>query len=337
MTTALLLLTLFSIDVDTWRHGGQPSVDTLYAQSNGAPSELLDRVCAQKDCHTSRLYWYTDLEEAKAAAKTLGRPILSLYLLGRLDEELSCANSRFFRVMLYSDPAISSILRDRYVLYWHSVRPVPRVTIDMGDGRKIQQTITGNSVHYLLDADGRVLDALPGLYSPRAFRAQLEEWLTLDRASLRQYHASRAIVAVGRGPLKPTAQDASRRAVTKAITERPLLKQLTLGARVPEVTVVAAPDDVVFQAVVFSDESLALMRTKQPLTPELMENLRRAVATDTVVNRGLHAIIHQWFAAGQVQDLASLNERVYAELFLTPSDDPWLGLKPDSAFAAIGK
>ncbi len=38
---------------------------------------------------------------------------------------------------------------------------------------------------------------------------------------------------------------------------------------------------------------------------------------------------------GQVKDLDSLNERVYAELFLTPSDDPWLGLSPSSIFTAI--
>src|SRR5215212_5897657 len=141
--TALLSMPAFADDVELLRGGGQSSVDALYAKANGAPDELLDKVCAQKDCHTSRLFWYTDLDEAKAAAHALGRPILSLYMLGRLDEELSCANSRFFRVMLYSDPVIATILRDRYVLYWHSVRPVPLVTIDMGDGRKIQQTITG--------------------------------------------------------------------------------------------------------------------------------------------------------------------------------------------------
>ena len=67
-----------------------------------------------------------------------------------------------------------------------------------------------------------------------------------------------------------------------------------------------------------------------------MTSLRRSVATDTVFNDvQLHRRIHEWFAAGEVEDLASLNERVYAELFLTPSDDPWLGLNPSSVFTAI--
>jgi hypothetical protein len=330
MSTALLLLALLSADVNLQRLGGQSSVDALHA--SGAPDELLDRVCAQKDCRTSRLFWHTDLDEAKDAARRLGRPILSLYLLGRLDEELSCANSRFFRVMLYSDPAISALLREKYVLHWHSVRPVPQVTIEMGDGRKIRQTITGNSVHYLLGADGTVLDALPGLRSPRAFREQLEEWLTVDPAKVREYHAGRAdIELLTVTNTTPIAIDAGALAQTKIAIERPLLRQLTLGTRVPEIPFEVTED------VVFSAPSLALMRTKQPLTKELMANLRRTVAADTRVNDEMHGVIHGWLAAGEVRDLASLNERIYAELFLTPSDDPWLGLNPSSAFAAIGE
>jgi len=333
MRTALLLTALLTLpvtandEVAQWRLGGQTSVDSLVA--NGAADDLLDRVCGQKDCRASRLFWYTDLGEAKAAAKDSGRPILSLYLLGRLDEELSCANSRFFRVMLYSDPAISSILRERYILYWHSVRPVPHVTIDMGDGRKIRQTITGNSIHYLLDADGTVLDGLPGLSSPQAFRAQLEEWLRLDRAKLREYHIARAAVAYELAMNRPAAKDAAMRAMSKSAIERPLLQALT-GERLPDPEL-----EVTIENIAFHPASLALMRTKQPLTDELMKNLRRSVALDTLLNRELHGIIHEWFALGQVKDLASLNERVYAELFLTPSDDPWLGLKPSSIFAAL--
>ncbi len=99
-----------------------------------------------------QLYWYTNLEQAKAAAKVSGKPILSLRLLGKLDQDLSCANSRFFRVALYPNAAISKELRDKYILHWQSVRPAPKITIDFGDGRKLERTITGNSIHYILDA-----------------------------------------------------------------------------------------------------------------------------------------------------------------------------------------
>ncbi len=70
-------------------------------------------------------------------------------------------------------PRSASFLRQGFVLYWSSERPVPRVTIDFGDGRKLERTTTGNSAHYVLDADGNVLDVLPGLYAPAVFQAEL--------------------------------------------------------------------------------------------------------------------------------------------------------------------
>src|SRR5262249_54793450 len=68
-------------------------------------------------------------------------------------------------------------LRDNFVLHWQSVRPVPRVTIDFGDGRTLKRTITGNSAHYALASDGTVLDSLPGLYGPQQFL----KWLQATR------------------------------------------------------------------------------------------------------------------------------------------------------------
>jgi hypothetical protein len=162
----------------------------------------LDSVSGQRDCQASHLFWYTDMEQAKAAANATGKPILSLRLLGRLDEEYSCANSRFFRTTLYANTEVSQYLRDHFILHWKSVRPVPRITIDFGDGRKIERTVTGNSIHYILSPDGEPVDALPGLYGPKAFLKGLAEgqqaalkYAALDSsvkiAWLRQYHNER--------------------------------------------------------------------------------------------------------------------------------------------------
>src|SRR5215831_2157714 len=149
----------------------------------GAPSNerwnrialALNRVGGQYDNYASGLYWYTNLEKAKAAARASGKPILSLRLLGRLDEDLSCANSRYFRTTLYPSAEINQLLKERFVLHWQSVRPAPKVTIEFGDGRKLQRTITGNSLHYVLDSDGRLVDALPGLYSAGVFVRELQQ------------------------------------------------------------------------------------------------------------------------------------------------------------------
>ena len=134
----------------------------------------IDAAANQRDAYASGLYWHKDLSEAKTEAVRTGRRILSLRLLGNLDEEYSCANSRFFRTLLYPDPSFADYVRKHYVLHWKSVRPAPLITIDMGDGRRIKRTITGNSIHYVLDADGHVLDALPGVYSPAAFLQALK-------------------------------------------------------------------------------------------------------------------------------------------------------------------
>ncbi len=132
-------------------------------------AKALDTVAMQKDVYASKLFWHKDLEKAQAEAKRTKKPILSLRLLGNLNEELSCANSRFFRAILYPNSQISNYLQTNYVLHWQSERPAPKITIDFGDGRKIERTITGNSIHYVLDKDGKVVDALSGLNSPQVF------------------------------------------------------------------------------------------------------------------------------------------------------------------------
>jgi hypothetical protein len=146
------------------------------ANPSAAPDEqwqriaaALDTVAQQKNSYIAGLYWHTDLEAAKKASAETGKPILSLRLLGKLTDEFSCANSRFFRTVLYPNDAVAATLRERFVLHWQSVRPVPVVTIDFGDGRKLERTLTGNSIHYILDSHARPLDALPGLYGPQAF------------------------------------------------------------------------------------------------------------------------------------------------------------------------
>ncbi len=135
----------------------------------------IDAAAHQRDAAWSGLYWYTSLPEALAAAKREGKPVLSLRLLGRLDEELSCANSRFFRTALYANAAVSDELRRNWILHWESVRPAPKVTIDFGDGRTLVRTVAGNSLHYVLDADGKAHDVIPGLWGSGDFLRRLRE------------------------------------------------------------------------------------------------------------------------------------------------------------------
>jgi hypothetical protein len=337
----------------------------------------LDALCKQKDCYAARLYWYTDIEQAKAAAQASHKPILSLRLLGNLDEDLSCANSRFFRITLYANQEVSSYLRDNFILHWKSVRPVPKVTIDFGDGRKLERTVTGNSIHYILDSEGRVIDALPGLYGAKAFLRELRRAEGITKLSgkdrekiLVEYHRARIkeiatemnndFAKVGLidpsgkatgddGSKLPTAVQAARMVITKLGTERSLLGGLARG-RVLQVR----PEDIVWMRVAATHledarldaNSKALMRNKNPevfASSEQLEyavlSLENTIAADTARNEYLfHARIHEWLMNdGMSNDVERLNETVYATLFLTPNSDIWLGLHPTEVYTGIEK
>ncbi len=366
----------------------------------------IDQVGGQRGCSVSRLYWYTDLDKAEAEAKRTGRPILSLRMLGKLTDEYSCANSRFFRTALYSNKEIGDFLRTNFVLHWQSVRPVPRVTIDFGDGRKLERTLTGNSAHYVLTSDGTPLDVLPGLYSPLAFRQWLTEMKTFharyvatpvaDRvATLKAFHQKqemevlqrwdRDIERLGAQRIElvssrindamkdtrdaeqaasnvsdaPPAAVAAQRAVNKRAVEVPILRFANLGGTWME----RGMDDDLWKAVAdlhrsevkLDDSSVAVMGREFPraavagklaVTKSRQENpLFRMVRTfedsmtlDTVRNEYLlHRRVHEKFAkdATPPRDVDGLNEWVYAELFLTPSRDPWLGLAPNDVYTAL--
>jgi hypothetical protein len=368
------------------RAQGQAGLDALLSthstglQAGTNPArgirEAIDEVGQQKDCHASRLYWYTDLDSAIAAAKQAGKPILSLRLLGKLNEELSCANSRFFRTTLYANTEVSKVLRDRFILHWQSVRPAPRITVDFGDGRKIERTITGNSIHYVLDADGNPIDALPGLYGGKAFITALsraEEVASKLRNAgseretlLRAFHQERleaiatewardladAGAVMTPLPVAPITAAKDVRLTAAAVTpSSEYLQQLReastdgFWARMA----VAHSTDAVLDA-----GSRALIAQKNPNAWQagrlavskavvenpmlrLVRNLQRSIAEDTVRNEYLlHSQIHRWFADGQYpRRLDALNTKVYAELFLTPNSDPWLGLAEVDAFSAL--
>ena len=212
-----------------------------YIRKHGSfASTTLDAICAQKDAHTALLYWFTDLDAAIAEARRTKRPILSLRLLGRLDEELSCANSRFFRKSLYIDPGINRVLRDRFVLHWQSVRPVPKVTIDFGNGKTLVKTLTGNSTHLVLDSAGHPVDALPGLFSAEVFAQLLSRAYAMamgkreQLASAHRRELDRPVIA-RRAPA-PRSFDASKLAMTKHVVEFPVLRNVSMDVSADTVT-----------------------------------------------------------------------------------------------------
>lgn len=376
---------------------GPPQPDESWLRLRAA----LDAVGQQRDCFASGLFWYTDFAKAKAAAQAQNKPILSLRLLGKLNEEFSCANSRFFRTTLYANAAVAQYLSDHFILHWQSVRPVPRVTIDFGDGRKLERTITGNSIHYVLSPDGGVMDALPGLYGAKAFVRGLQRAtaLTKDasakspeerRTLLAAYHQERlaaltaeleqdlqqvsaatatpppdvsmtpAVLTFAPQPV-PMATTAARVAGAKGNVEKPILYRTTPGPTAAPRNDHADFDDATWKKIaarhaedaILDHGAKTLIQVKGPnaleasrvaLSKSFVEDpmlrklraMERSISEDTVRNEYvLHRQIHAWLASQPVPAVDQLNSRVYAELFLTPDSDPWLGLLPADAYAAL--
>jgi hypothetical protein len=332
----------------------------IAAHRKGAPTDehwkrigaALDHVSGQYDDYSSGLFWYTDLEKAKAAAQSSGKPILSLRLLGRLDEDLSCANSRFFRTTLYPNAEISALLKDRFILHWESVRPAPRVTIDFGDGRTLERTITGNSIHYVLDQNGVVVDALPGLYSAQVFATELNLAAAAASASPKDYAAHRK--ATQTRLLKAWADDLVTIHVKLSLSQTPPgqeLERLTNDSAWQQISRLHT-DAVAFDAGTrevmarkFPDAGTAAriaVAKSMAETPMMraFRNLQNTVSLDTVRNNYLLrtkilAFLNDPY--GKSLSLRDINDWAYAEVFLTPNEDPWLGLAPNDVFAAIDK
>lgn len=361
---------------------------------------VIDQVGGARYSTVSRLYWHTNLPRARAEARTTGRPILSLRMMGMLTDEFSCANSRFFRTALYANKQISEYLRDKYVLHWKSVRPVPRVTVDYGDGRKLERTLTGNSIHYVMTSDGEVIDGLPGLYGPAPFLAWLKEMHSLGTAVnemegdgaqvsdfLKRWHRQklaevtqrwqadlRKIAADepaedavpppadqaerdGKVDPAPAAHRAAAFTVNKNRIEGRLIGNVTFAPVSVEATNLETWEKIAALhagKVKLDDASVRLIRSENPTAAEsswlaflkrsvedpvarMVAEFESSMALDTVRNEyELHRKLHQWFAEGTAAaDAEELNEQVYAELFLTPSSDPWIGLVPKDVYTGL--
>ena len=138
--------------------------------------------------------------------------------------------------MLLSDSHIIQMINSEFVACWETVRPVPKVSIDFGNGKKMQRTLMGNTVLYICYPDGQVVDALPGVYRPVDFTPLAEAALSFMRSPqmtaatpetrtklLAEWHRTRFAANV--------LGERRRMTFSKAAVETPLLNALgALGA-----------------------------------------------------------------------------------------------------------
>ena len=83
--------------------------------------------------------------------------------------------------MLFSRKEIADFINQTFEPVWESVRAVPIVRVDFGNGRVITRTLHGNIATYVCDSGGRVLDVLPGIYEPGSYVDRQNE--TIDKVA----------------------------------------------------------------------------------------------------------------------------------------------------------
>ena len=215
--------------------------------------------------------------------------------------------------MLFSSTEVAKQINDMFEPAWESVRPVPMVSIDFGNGAKITRTLHGNIATYVCTADGKVIDVLPGIYAPYVYTQRLAGMASLHALiknarpdnvadKLQSYHAF-GITSLKQAGSKPGLDLAD---MGKAMVENPL-KRL---ARLQSMPAPASP------------AAAGPWRTKAEEIAGWKE-----LADDTRINETTRRLqIHTFLAGRAPLTPANMVKWLYREVLHADLDDPYLGL-----------
>lgn len=280
--------------------------------------------------------WYDSLAEAKAEARRAGKPILLLSMFGRLDEEMACANARTLRATLFKDPLFQELVGKDVVPAWEMVREVPKIEIDLGDGKKVRRTVRGNAVMYLLDPSGHVVDAYPGVYTASDFlpmvRESIDALVGRDASTVLSYHRER-------GEVPPP----TRITTGKMMMESPVLDFVgaepiagaTTGRRGDE-----SPEEKKFlsAAARLADASLTPMPSRlaarsalgaEPSSEDPVEVAAKIIERDSKRNiERVRPVVHLYFASlKELPTPLEARDAILETILKIPYKDPYFGLR----------
>lgn len=222
--------------------------------------------------------------------------------------------------MLFSNAQVAGCINRWFEPVWESIRPVPILRLDFGNGNVVTRTLNGNIATYVCTPEGQVLDVLPGIYTASAYLQQLDQFRLLANyvsrkddavkksgaAKLREYHEARA-AALHKGEAGPrfvNMADLSKRVIEGGV----------------KAVLVSAP------------ESARPARASAPEPAPKFDSKRdgsdwAALVKDTEINETVRRRqIHEQLAkAGQVRP-KDVTKWVYREVLHADLDDPYLGL-----------
>lgn len=220
---------------------------------------------------------------------------------------------------MFSSDDVAKFINDSFEPVWESVRPVPIVRIDFGNGNVVTRTLHGNIATYVCNADGRVLDVLPGIYEPQQYAKSLKQlqllhsWLSWPGGAdlarkLRMYHERQAAALKAK---EQPAEFVLKLDTSKYQVESPI--KLIAAADAPNYKRVATFSDP--PKIGDATEAAARTIAKWP-----------ALAEDTKVNESIRREqIHTRLTNANVKP-ADLVKWLYKDVLKADLDDPYLGL-----------
>ncbi len=223
--------------------------------------------------------------------------------------------------MLFSRDDVAAFVNRYFEPVWESVRPVPIVRIDFGNGNVLTRTLHGNIATYVCSADGQVLDLLAGIYTPAVYLTRLQQFRLLANYVDQQGAGKRAerLRDYHKGQLTAMAKNEQPAVLVnlpdmgKARIERPLKAILVVGDRA--------------RAVAETDAARAKLGGDPKL--DSAEDLAtwKALAQDTEANESVRRKqVHELLASTNSPTPAALTKRIYKDILHADLDDPYLGL-----------
>lgn len=217
--------------------------------------------------------------------------------------------------MTLSNPDVVRFLSEKVIPVWESLGPVPKVTIELGDGTVIQRTIGGNVVTYLTTPQGRVIDALPGVYTPDDYLAELQaamKYVSAGPQAIRNWHTQKVKTASGKTDIT----------LSKALVEGPLLN--TMGLHFPDQPSGSLRD--LSKSPATADDLAAELSLPGRSPPEKGD---AAVAMDSLRNREVvRPAVHRLLAGYELPPLPNdIRDAIYKQILHVAIDQPDLGLR----------
>jgi hypothetical protein len=212
--------------------------------------------------------------------------------------------------VLFSQESVANFINQTFEPAWESVRPVPIVRIDFGNGNVLTRTLHGNILSSVCTVDGLLVDALPGIYTESVYTERL---LDLARVTqniqphsakmrdglVRAYH--RKQLAALKNPVRPPKlADYSK----YVVIERPILASIQ-----PNNTVTVNPHLVP-----------PPVNVDQPAGWKSLEK-------DTRNNERTRRMqIHEMLAGLGLVKPQTVTRPIYKDILHADLDDPYLGL-----------